>query len=208
MRARARGLDWPDPQRHRRAWPGVFRFAPGSSVLLKQKEVGEEIARISQIVRSSGLKYSKRLHAFTKQRVAMLSSVLHSERAIEVNVAIMRAFVQLRRMIGSHEELARKLAELEARLTEQVLFLLYALCSMLHARPKALIGRQRRLGSTSVRNLQRTGPPATDHEQRTTDNGPQLPQTCQRQVNLQPRTSNAPEVLSPMPPGAPRQYLT
>jgi len=86
--------------------------------LLKQKEVGEEIARISQIVISSVLKYSKRLHAFTKQRVAMLSSVLHSERAIEVNVAIMRAFVQLRRMIGSHEELARKLAELEARLAE------------------------------------------------------------------------------------------
>jgi len=48
----------------------------------------------------------------------MLSSVLHSERAIEVNVAIMRAFVQLRRMIGSHEELARKLAELEAQLAE------------------------------------------------------------------------------------------
>jgi hypothetical protein len=48
----------------------------------------------------------------------MLSSVLNSERAIEVNVAIMRAFVQLRRMIGSHEELARKLGELEARLSE------------------------------------------------------------------------------------------
>ena len=56
--------------------------------------------------------------AFTEKGVAMLSSVLHSERAIEVNVAIMRAFVQLRRMIGSHEELARKLAELEARLAE------------------------------------------------------------------------------------------
>jgi len=49
--------------------------------------------------------------------VAMLSSVLNSERAIEVNVAIMRAFVQLRRMIASHEELARKLVELEARLS-------------------------------------------------------------------------------------------
>jgi ORF6N domain len=56
-------------------------------------------------------------YAFTEQGVAMLSSVLNSERAIEVNVAIMRAFVQLRRMIGSHEELARKLAELEARLS-------------------------------------------------------------------------------------------
>jgi len=83
-------------------------------------------------------------YAFTEQGVAVLSSVLNSDRAIEVNVAIMRALVQLRRMIGSHEKVARKLAELEARLSERVLFLLYALCSMLHARPKALIGRRRR----------------------------------------------------------------
>jgi uncharacterized protein (DUF342 family) len=78
----------------------------------------EEVTRISQSVTSSQVKYSKRVTAFTEQGVAMLSSVLHSERAIEVNVAIMRAFVQLRRMIGSHEELARKLAELEGRLAE------------------------------------------------------------------------------------------
>ena len=77
----------------------------------------EEVTRISQSVTSSKVKYSKRVTAFTEQGVAMLSSVLNSERAIEVNVAIMRAFVQLRRMIGSHEELARKLAELEARLS-------------------------------------------------------------------------------------------
>ena len=78
----------------------------------------EEVTRISQSVTSSQVKYSKRVTAFTEQGVAMLSSVLNSDRAIEVNVAIMRAFVQLRRMIGSHEELARKLAELEARLAE------------------------------------------------------------------------------------------
>ncbi len=78
----------------------------------------EEVMRISQSVTSSKVKYSKRVTAFTEQGVAMLSSVLNSERAIEVNVAIMRAFVQLRRMIASHEELARKLAELETRLSE------------------------------------------------------------------------------------------
>jgi membrane-associated protease RseP (regulator of RpoE activity) len=78
----------------------------------------EEVTRISQTVTSSKVKYSKRVTAFTEQGVAMLSSVLNSDRAIEVNVAIMRAFVQLRRMIGSHEELARKLAELEARFSE------------------------------------------------------------------------------------------
>jgi DNA-binding PadR family transcriptional regulator len=55
-------------------------------------------------------------YAFTEQGVAMLSSVLRSERAVQVNVAIMRAFVSLRRMFSANEALARKLAELEHRL--------------------------------------------------------------------------------------------
>ena len=55
-------------------------------------------------------------YAFTEQGVAMLSSVLNSKRAIDVNIAIMRAFVQLRKMIASHDKLARKLAELEQHL--------------------------------------------------------------------------------------------
>ena len=76
----------------------------------------EEIMRISQIVISSEIKYSRRVHAFTEQGVAMLSSVLNSERAIEVNIAIMRVFVRLREMMGTHKELAFKLVELEERL--------------------------------------------------------------------------------------------
>jgi len=55
-------------------------------------------------------------YAFTEQGVAMLSSVLRSKRAIEVNIAIMRAFVQLRKMIDSHAELSRKLSDLERKL--------------------------------------------------------------------------------------------
>jgi hypothetical protein len=55
-------------------------------------------------------------YAFTEQGVAMLSSVLRSERAVQVNVAIMRAFVGLRRMLAGNEALARKLGELERRL--------------------------------------------------------------------------------------------
>ena len=55
-------------------------------------------------------------YAFTEQGVAMLSSVLRSDRAIQVNVAIMRAFVGLRRMLASNEALAQKLGELERRL--------------------------------------------------------------------------------------------
>jgi len=45
----------------------------------------------------------------------MLSSVLHSDRAIQVNIAIMRAFVRLRRLLSTHRDLARKLDELEQK---------------------------------------------------------------------------------------------
>lgn len=55
--------------------------------------------------------------AFTEQGVAMLSSVLRSERAIDVNVAIMRAFVKLREMLGAQKDLAEKLSELEKRVS-------------------------------------------------------------------------------------------
>ncbi len=58
-------------------------------------------------------------YAFTEQGVAMLSSVLNSDRAIEVNVQIMRAFVKLREMIASNKELAKKLDELEKKYDRQ-----------------------------------------------------------------------------------------
>lgn len=54
-------------------------------------------------------------YAFTEQGVAMLSSVLRSKRAIQVNVEIMRAFVRLRQMLASHADLARKLDALEGK---------------------------------------------------------------------------------------------
>jgi hypothetical protein len=60
----------------------------------------------------------RRPYAFTEQGVAMLSSVLHSDQAIEVNIAIMRAFVRLRGILATHEDLARKLDELERKLGE------------------------------------------------------------------------------------------
>jgi len=78
----------------------------------------EEILRISQIVTSSRIKFSKRVHAFTEQGVAMLSSVLNSERAIEVNIAIMRVFVTLRQLMAAHGNLASRLKELEGRLDD------------------------------------------------------------------------------------------
>jgi aromatic ring-opening dioxygenase LigB subunit len=71
----------------------------------------------SQIAISSS-KWGGRRHApyaFTEQGVAMLSSVLRSKRAIQVNIAIMRAFVQLRELIASNKGLARRLNELEKK---------------------------------------------------------------------------------------------
>jgi hypothetical protein len=61
----------------------------------------------------------RRPYAFTEQGVAMLSSVLHSERAVEVNIEIMRAFVRLRQILASHGELARKLDLLEKKYDAQ-----------------------------------------------------------------------------------------
>lgn len=54
-------------------------------------------------------------YAFTEQGVAMLSSVLRSKRAVQVNIQIMRTFVKLRRMLATHEDLSRKLATLERK---------------------------------------------------------------------------------------------
>jgi phage regulator Rha-like protein len=54
-------------------------------------------------------------HAFTEHGVAMLSSVLNSKRAVQVNILIIRAFVKLREMLSTHKDLARKLEELEKK---------------------------------------------------------------------------------------------
>ena len=55
-------------------------------------------------------------YAFTEQGIAMLSSVLNSKRAVQVNIQIMRAFVKLREILSTHKELAQKLKELELKI--------------------------------------------------------------------------------------------
>jgi hypothetical protein len=92
-------------RRNRERFPDDFIFS------LTRKE----IMRISQFVISPELKFSKHVFAFTEQGVAMLSSVLNSPRAIQVNIEIMRAFVRLRQAFASNRELAEKLALLERR---------------------------------------------------------------------------------------------
>jgi len=74
----------------------------------------------SQIVTSSwGGPRRAKPYAFTEQGVAMLSSVLRSKRAVQVNIEIMRAFVRLRQLLASHTELAGKLLEMEKNYDEQ-----------------------------------------------------------------------------------------
>ena len=81
----------------------------------------EEFANLkSQIVISSwGGPRRAAPYAFTEQGVAMLSSVLRSKRAVQVNIEIMRAFVRLRKMLASHADLARKLESLEKKYDSQ-----------------------------------------------------------------------------------------
>jgi hypothetical protein len=76
----------------------------------------------SQIVTSKTRRGGRRYapYAFTEQGVAMLSSVLVSERAIAVNIQIMRAFVRMRELLVSNRELAQKLDQLEARLEKKL----------------------------------------------------------------------------------------
>jgi len=63
---------------------------------------------------SGGRRYAP--YAFTEQGVAMLSSVLRSPRAVEINIEIMRAFVRLRQLLSSHKQLAERVAKLEQKM--------------------------------------------------------------------------------------------
>ena len=95
--------------RNRERFPADFMF----------ELTREEILGISQIVTSSNLKFSKRVSASTEQGVSMLASILHSKRAILVNIQIMRTFVRLRQILASNAELSDRLDELESKYDRQ-----------------------------------------------------------------------------------------
>ena len=87
------------------------RFPPDFMFRLSKEEKAEVVTICDHL---SNLRFSPMLpHAFTEHGILMLSSVLHSKRAVQVNIAIMRAFVRLRELIASHKDLAKKLEELE-----------------------------------------------------------------------------------------------
>jgi len=93
----------------------VERFPDDFAFRLTNDEF-DELKRSSADTGWGGRRY--RPWVFTEQGIAMLSSVLRSPQAIEANVQIMRAFVQLRELVSSHDQLHAKLATLERRLTE------------------------------------------------------------------------------------------
>lgn len=95
-------------KRHSARFPHDFMFR------LTRDEAVSLRSQFVTLKRGQHLKYLP--NAFTEQGVAMLSSVLNTERAVSVNIAIMRAFVQLRRALDADRELAEKFAALEKRI--------------------------------------------------------------------------------------------
>jgi phage regulator Rha-like protein len=93
------------------------RFPRDFMFQLTSEEVRASRSQSVTLKRGENVKY--RPYVFTEQGVAMLSSVLRSERAIAANVAIMRAFVRMREVLATHKELAKQLAALERRIDSQ-----------------------------------------------------------------------------------------
>ena len=87
------------------------RFPDDFVFRLSQEERNEVVANCDHL---SKLKYSQALpYAFTEHGAIMVASVVNSRRAVEASIFVVRAFVRLRRLLAAHDELARKLAQLE-----------------------------------------------------------------------------------------------
>jgi len=93
------------------------RFPIDFMLELTWEETESLRSQIATLKRGEHIKYLP--YAFTEQGVAMLSSVLNSDRAIEINIQIMRVFTKLREMMISHKDLARKIEDLERKFQEK-----------------------------------------------------------------------------------------
>lgn len=117
------------------------RFPADFMFLLKDQEF---MALRSQIVTSKGRGGRRSApYVFTEQGVAMLSSVLTSKRAIEVNIQIMRTFVKLRRLIELHTELADRLIDLEQRHEQKFQLVFDAIRELVKEKP---VPKKRQIG--------------------------------------------------------------
>jgi hypothetical protein len=116
----------------------INRFPKDFLFVLSKKE---SVNLRSQFATSSwgGSRYQ--LFAFIEQGVAMLSSVLNSEKAIEVNIAIMRAFVQMRKFLETNKELAEKIDELERTVSshdEDILLIFETIKQLMHKKSQPM----------------------------------------------------------------------
>ena len=100
-------------KRHRERFPADFMF----QLTIEETQVLPSRSQFVTLKRGQNIKY--RPYAFTEHGILMLSSVLKSERAIQVNIEVMRTFVRLRRMLASNSELAKKLEDLERKYDRQ-----------------------------------------------------------------------------------------
>ena len=98
-------------RRNLKRFPDDFMFK------LTEKEIDRVVSQ--NVIPSRSLFGGAIPFAFTEQGVAMLSSVLNNNRAIQVNIAVMRTFVQFRKLLGSHKELALKIEQMEQKYDEQ-----------------------------------------------------------------------------------------
>ena len=112
-----------------------------------------EIRNISQIVICSEMKHARNVFAFTEQGVAMLSSVLHSPRAVQVNIEIMRAFVRLRQLLASNADLARKLGALERKYDRKFKIVFDAIRALMTERAPLRSAAGREIGFHAIPRL-------------------------------------------------------
>lgn len=117
------------------------RFPEDFMFQLTQEET-ERLLRSQSVTLKRGEHYKYLPYAFTENGVAMLSSVLNSERAIEVNIQIMRTFTRIREMILSHKDLQRKVEAMEKKYDQQFKIVFDAIKQLLATpeKPKKRIG--------------------------------------------------------------------
>jgi len=116
------------------------RFPPDFMFRLNKEETAELVTNCDRLRR---LKHSSAMpRVFTEQGVAMLSSVLRSERAIQVNIQIMRAFTQLRQLLSTHKDLKKKIEAMEEKYDENFRIVFEAIKQLLEPpeKPKKKIG--------------------------------------------------------------------
>ena len=121
-------------KRNLNRFPGDFMFE------LTNDEIDKLVSQ--NVIRSKGVFGGAKPFAFTEQGIAMLSSILKSNIAVQVNIAILRTFVKLRQLLEDHKDLADKIEKLEQKYDSQFKIVFTAIQQMLKedSKPKPKIG--------------------------------------------------------------------